>query len=53
MDGTRCGTSRLRFAFVADASSPRFGVADHALNCGKLTAQPALDGIHTVVHRTD
>jgi hypothetical protein len=39
--------------FVAEASPPRFGMADHALNSGKLTAQPALKGIHNVVHRTD
>ena len=52
-DGTRCGTSRPRLTFVAEASPPRFGMADHALNSGKLTAQPALKGIHNVVHRTD
>ena len=28
-------------------------MADHALNCRKLTAQPPLQCIHEIVHRTD
>jgi hypothetical protein len=34
-------------------SPARFGMTDNALNCRKLTAQPALKRIHHVMHHAD
>jgi hypothetical protein len=34
-------------------SPPRFSMTDYALNCRKLAAQPAFEGIHRLVHGTD
>src|SRR3974390_3539302 len=43
---------RQYFAFPC-RSAPRLGVADDAQDVGVLAPQPALDGIHQVVHRAD